>query len=185
MEVDSSIVDREMWTEGSPLSKFVCEFVPKLKGTEEDGDGDGNRHGMKLPVADMSSVHRLRMKWGHTQEPISILSAVNYFTKLGGMVSEVGLCALEAHTDDLAVVYPTAAESSSYLPLIGASPDAMLQWENGVQEVIEVKNHSPFFFDRYGNKLLPPNATHEKNPSEQEGCYSPLFSKLFRFGSPR
>lgn len=41
------------------------------------------------------------------------------------------------------------------LPLIGASPDAILRWPDGTVEVIEVKTHAPFAKDGIESSLAP------------------------------
>ena len=54
------------------------------------------------------------MIWGNTQEPTSILAAVNHFNKLGGaIVHEVGVCPLEGIDSGV---------DTAGLPLMGASP---------------------------------------------------------------
>lgn len=64
---------------------------------------------------------------------------------------ETGLCALEANTTtaERAALWFGSGEGRhtvdlSGMPLLGASPDAALQYADGYVEVVEVKNHAPF-----------------------------------------
>lgn len=91
----------------------------------------------------VDSVGRARMIWGSTQEPTSILAAVNFFASTGGRVQEAGLCPLEAHPLPPSLALSPDGSPLS-LPLMGASPDGVVQWPNGTLEAIEVKNHAPF-----------------------------------------
>jgi len=80
------------------------------------------------------------MVWGSAQESTSLLTVVNYFSRKGARVMEVGACAAEVHhCDTLGVTDP--------LPLLGASPDAVLCWPDGRLETVEIKNHCPFHGD--------------------------------------
>jgi hypothetical protein len=60
-----------------------------------------------------NSVGEIRLEWGNTQEPVSILAAVNYFAATGGRVEEAGLLPLEA----TAYVRPKTACSTLLFPL--------------------------------------------------------------------
>lgn len=86
-----------------------------------------------------------RMQWGNGQEATSILTALNYFCSFDNTttIHEVGMCGA-AFDDD------TGEESLNGLK-IGATPDALICHGNGTVEVLEVKNHCPFVW----NKLSP------------------------------
>jgi len=90
----------------------------------------------------------IRMMWGNTQEATSVLTAINYFAKEDPDVKlvEVGMCGagLELNATNL----------QSGL-LVGASPDGVLSYSNGDIEALEVKNHCPFIFRRFGRGQRP------------------------------
>lgn len=88
------------------------------------------------------SPMKTRMQWGNAQEATSILTALNYFCGEDGgtTIHEVGMCGagFDDEIDD---------------PLlqgvkIGASPDAIISHGDGTVEVLEVKNHCPFVWNR-------------------------------------
>ena len=103
----------------------------------------------------------IRMMWGNTQEATALLTAINYFTKLDPdfRLEEVGMCGAGLslnvtsstenrnngtnHNESAAII------SSSLL--IGATPDGILRHSNGLIEVLEVKNHCPFFSNSFHN----------------------------------
>eukprot|EP00041_Stephanoeca_diplocostata_P020270 m.451193 g.451193 ORF g.451193 m.451193 type:complete len:508 (+) comp21523_c0_seq3:114-1637(+) len=90
-----------------------------------------------------SSVGSVRLAWGREQEATSILAAVNYFAEHGNaMVEEAGMQPWEAVTRPIGL--RCGREAFAHLPLLGASPDALLRWPDGHVEPVEVKNHSPF-----------------------------------------
>jgi hypothetical protein len=85
------------------------------------------------------------MIWGNTQEPTSMLAAVNYFhSSAGAVVHEVGVCPLEAVTSSYSGTATARLLAEGPMPLIGASPDSYLVYPDGSIEAIEVKNHAPF-----------------------------------------
>lgn len=106
----------------------------------------------------ISRASSARMIWGSTQEATSILSAINYFSrnsKTFQHVKEIGLMPLEsvAETCEDNDIYGLGVENSlrvkSYLdlkelPLLGASPDGLIMFDDGQVEILEVKNSSPF-----------------------------------------
>jgi len=83
----------------------------------------------------------VRMKWGNAQEATAILTALNYFAAKDPNVTiqEVGMCGAGLPLN-------TSTTDSQYGDLLlGASPDALIRHGNGSLEVLEVKNHCPFF----------------------------------------
>jgi hypothetical protein len=97
-----------------------------------------------------------RMIWGSVQEATAILAALNYFAtqEINLRLCESGMFLIEALDS-----YSAATSSSSMslyqtihrmitrdetLPLLGASPDAIIQHENGQLEILEVKCFCPF-----------------------------------------
>ena len=130
---------------GKPFP-FAAKYVPglsrddlRLRRLRASSGGGGDRHGGGAPPSPI----RTRMQWGNAQEATSILTALNHFVGADGrtIVREVGMCGA-AFDDD-----------GSDDPLlrgvrIGASPDAIVCHGNGTVEVLEVKNHCPFVWNR-------------------------------------
>ena len=108
-------------------------------------------------VRGISSASSARMSWGTAQEATSILAVINYFasTNTSVKIKEVGLLPLEqvsetAKDDD---TYGLGFENSQRikawveegsLPLLGASPDGIIDFDDGHCEILECKNSSPF-----------------------------------------
>jgi hypothetical protein len=86
----------------------------------------------------------VRMHWGNAQEATSILTALNYFCTKDRRIRlrEVGMCVGPSRTPE----HPDKnnCDHVSRL-LLGASPDALIQYQDGTVEVLEVKNHCPFY----------------------------------------
>eukprot|EP00546_Thalassionema_frauenfeldii_P013337 CAMPEP_0178909036 /NCGR_PEP_ID=MMETSP0786-20121207/8265_1 /TAXON_ID=186022 /ORGANISM="Thalassionema frauenfeldii, Strain CCMP 1798" /LENGTH=286 /DNA_ID=CAMNT_0020581025 /DNA_START=102 /DNA_END=962 /DNA_ORIENTATION=- len=94
-----------------------------------------------------------RMEWGNAQEATSVLTALNYIWKHEDsniVVKEIGMCGAGLSRN-------ATADSL----LVGASPDALLQYSNGTLEVLEVKNHCPFYPPRLHNR----GGLREKDPN--------------------
>ena len=73
------------------------------------------------------------------KEATSILAAVNFFGSLGGVVHEIGLCPLETQPlDDVACLKSRQVSWGQTIPLMGASPDAIVTFPDGTIEAIEV-----------------------------------------------
>ncbi|KAL3799300.1 hypothetical protein HJC23_013025 [Cyclotella cryptica] len=127
------------WLRGSKLRNefpFVAKYIPTI--TEEE------LMTKKLLVQSRitsSSPLTTRMQWGNAQEATSILTALNYFCSMdkNTLIHEVGMCG--AGFDD-------ADDSDMNGLKIGASPDAIICHGNGTVEVLEVKNHCPFVWNR-------------------------------------
>lgn len=124
-----------VWLKRNPKSKltFPFEYHPKptiISRSQQRG---------------YSTASSARLAWGSIQEATAILAAVNYFhnTSRGtAKVSEVGMLALEA-IDDLPQEISSWC-SDGTLPLIGASPDGIIKYEDGTVDVLEIKCSSPF-----------------------------------------
>mmetsp|Transcript_27534 Transcript_27534/g.39417 ORF Transcript_27534/g.39417 Transcript_27534/m.39417 type:complete len:449 (+) Transcript_27534:39-1385(+) len=97
-----------------------------------------------------TSVSSARMAWGSAQESTALLTALNYFHNFhrGSIVSEVGMCALEALPFPIMPSFQSetiqAWLEDGTLPPIGASPDGIITHADGTLEALEVKCHSPF-----------------------------------------
>jgi len=85
----------------------------------------------------------VRMMWGNAQEATSVLTALNYFRQkdVRTIVKEVGMCGAGLDLNR------TDGSSPSSL-LIGATPDAVIEYADGKIEALEVKNHCPFILSR-------------------------------------
>lgn len=127
------------WLHGSKLRNefpFMAKYIPTI--TEEE------LMAKKLHLQgriNSSSPLSTRMQWGNAQEATSILTALNYFCSIdkNTVIHEVGMCG--AGFDDV--------HDSDMMGLkIGASPDAIICHGNGTVEVLEVKNHCPFVWNR-------------------------------------
>ena len=119
---------------------FTAKYIPKLTMEE--------LYTRKLFLKEHHlnpSPMKTRMQWGNAQEATSILTALNYFCgeDKETTIHEVGMCG--AGFDD-------AIANDPHDPLqgvkIGASPDALICHGNGTVEVLEVKNHCPFVWNR-------------------------------------
>ncbi len=119
---------------------FPAKYVPTLTNDE--------LYQRKVHVKEhhqTPSPMKTRMHWGNAQEATSILTALNYFCGIDNstVIHEVGMCG--AKFDDEEV------DHDSFLlngVKIGASPDAIIVHGNGTVEVLEVKNHCPFVWNR-------------------------------------
>jgi hypothetical protein len=115
-----------LWAPAAATSHFPYTYTPPRRVPRD-------------PVSPRCQ-QEVRMVWGSAQESTSLLTVVNYFSRKGARVMEVGACAAEVHhCDTLGVTDP--------LPLLGASPDAVLCWPDGRLETVEIKNHCPFHGD--------------------------------------
>ncbi|KAI2511839.1 hypothetical protein MHU86_2571 [Fragilaria crotonensis] len=128
----------KIWTE-PPSSHFPFAAQCLVRTTPEE------RRQRRARFATAScSVTSIKMMWGSAQEATSLLTALNYFYQSdpGVRLEEVGMCGAGL------------AENNTFL--LGASPDALLRHSNGTREVLEVKNHCPFFStNRRGAKKSP------------------------------
>ncbi|KAL7581085.1 hypothetical protein ACA910_005888 [Epithemia clementina (nom. ined.)] len=90
----------------------------------------------------------IRFIWGNTQEATALLTALNYFAALDPTVvlEESGLRGVGLDLQ-LTEIESSSSSSSSSL-MIGATPDGVLRYGNGTIEVVEVKNHCPFYSNR-------------------------------------
>ena len=95
------------------------------------------------------------MRWGSVHEATAVLCALNYFQCEGVHVAECGMFPGEALLCDDSITDDAQLEQIVLLRKlmeigvpIGASPDGLLHYPDGTVEVLEVKNHSPFRYDR-------------------------------------
>jgi hypothetical protein len=144
--------------EGVPTTKAID--TPQLHSQWELCRGE-KKHPFVATYVGKQSTQRssrninpmsVRMHWGNAQEATSILTALNYFCTKDRRIRlrEVGMCVGPSRT-------PEHADTNNRI-LLGASPDALVQYPDGTVEVLEVKNHCPFY----------PNAT-EKLGRDRKG----------------
>eukprot|EP00579_Thalassiosira_antarctica_P010596 CAMPEP_0201920698 /NCGR_PEP_ID=MMETSP0903-20130614/9238_1 /ASSEMBLY_ACC=CAM_ASM_000552 /TAXON_ID=420261 /ORGANISM="Thalassiosira antarctica, Strain CCMP982" /LENGTH=568 /DNA_ID=CAMNT_0048457499 /DNA_START=51 /DNA_END=1757 /DNA_ORIENTATION=+ len=115
---------------------FTAKYIPNLTHNEL------YERKLYLQQNPSSSPLQARMQWGNTQEATSVLTALNYFCGVDKKttIHEVGMCG--AAFDD-EIVDPLLQGLK-----IGATPDAIICHGNGTVEVLEVKNHCPFVWNR-------------------------------------
>lgn len=155
---ESSLIDGDLWEEtgetvamdddNTPTNATAFaaeymyeptpeEFKERRKYIKERSGGDYLPNG-------------IRLIWGNTQEATAVLTVLNYFAANDPdlVVKESGMCGAGLALNQ------TDIESSL---LVGATPDAVLCHGDGRLEVLEVKNHCPFFSNanrkRRGGKL--------------------------------
>eukprot|EP00578_Thalassiosira_sp_NH16_P013947 CAMPEP_0181125988 /NCGR_PEP_ID=MMETSP1071-20121207/27361_1 /TAXON_ID=35127 /ORGANISM="Thalassiosira sp., Strain NH16" /LENGTH=546 /DNA_ID=CAMNT_0023211503 /DNA_START=68 /DNA_END=1705 /DNA_ORIENTATION=- len=116
---------------------FTAKYIPNLTNEE--------LFKRKLYLTEhhtRPSPMKTRMQWGNAQEATSILTALNYFCGEDNdtVIREVGMCGagFDNEPDD----------SLLQGVKIGATPDAIICHGNGTVEVLEVKNHCPFVWNR-------------------------------------
>jgi hypothetical protein len=144
----SSSRTKQIWSQAtlSPNYPFSAKYLVRMT--------PAIRKLRKQHVSQKVSTLSTKMSWGNAQEATSMLTALNYFWKTDPDVrlEEVGMCGAglftsneEDHTNHM---YPN-------LPPLGASPDALIIHSNGTREVLEVKNHCPFYTTKQGRKNSP------------------------------
>ena len=85
------------------------------------------------------SAKDVAMTWGGVQEATAVLALMNEFPN--GRCQEVGCALLESTPERIPSNWNIDIGD---LPLIGASPDAVLVREDGTREVVEIKNVCPW-----------------------------------------
>ena len=142
---------------------FVAKYIPNM--TKQDlcqrKQALLSNHQKTSPISPIAT----RMRWGNAQEATSILTALNYFCRLDDktIIREVGMCGAgfdrrNHHHDDCNDDDSSSRSKSSDLLKglrIGATPDAIICHGDGTVEVLEVKNHCPFVW----NKISPQYAS--------------------------
>ena len=112
------------------------------------------RQQTKKYMSTLSSPMRIRMNWGNSQEATAILTALNYFYSVDPdvIVKEVGMCGagLKYNATSFGRSSQRREDDNHDIHdlILGASPDAVIQYSNGTLEALEVKNHCPFIPNR-------------------------------------
>ena len=145
------------WIEASKL-KNTYLFVAKYKPTISEKDLMVKKIHAQQQMKHSTSSMSTRMHWGNAQEATSILTAINFFCGIDDKttVHEVGMCG--AAFDD---VHDSTNSTLCGLK-IGASPDAIICHGNGTVEVLEVKNHCPFAWNRFPHQNSGNNRRKKK-----------------------
>jgi hypothetical protein len=122
----------KVWSD-PPSSNFP--FAAKYAVRTSPAD----REHRKKSAANMGMMST-KMSWGNAQEATALLTALNYFHQSdpGVRMEEVGMCG--------------AGLALNNTFLLGASPDGLIRHSNGTKEVLEVKNHCPFYSTKRGYK---------------------------------
>eukprot|EP00580_Thalassiosira_gravida_P017243 CAMPEP_0201661460 /NCGR_PEP_ID=MMETSP0494-20130426/3824_1 /ASSEMBLY_ACC=CAM_ASM_000839 /TAXON_ID=420259 /ORGANISM="Thalassiosira gravida, Strain GMp14c1" /LENGTH=631 /DNA_ID=CAMNT_0048139581 /DNA_START=272 /DNA_END=2167 /DNA_ORIENTATION=+ len=139
---------------------FTAKYIPNLTNDELYTRKLylQRTHGTPSPM-------KTRMQWGNAQEATSVLTALNYFCDVDRRttIHEVGMCGAGFDDGEDEVLQGVK---------IGASPDAIICHGNGTVEVLEVKNHCPFVWNRisphYGNVKKSSNKK-KKNKGKKKG----------------
>eukprot|EP00924_Labyrinthula_sp_SR-Ha-C_P005223 augustus_masked-scaffold_1-processed-gene-24.6-mRNA-1 protein AED:1.00 eAED:1.00 QI:0/-1/0/0/-1/1/1/0/352 len=132
--------------------------------TGADGDGKYNYYvkpryslGHLVDILRNRRLSDARLKWGNLLEPTAVLAAINamaQYSKRSFSCKEVGLCTSEALLDEAKVYGLNGIERKqvrllekihAYGGRLGASPDALFEFDDDTTEVLEVKNKFPFF----------------------------------------
>jgi hypothetical protein len=153
---------------------------------------------LPTPIRRIADVTVGRLAWGHVHETTGLLAVLNWALVLAALhppphearstgspvgraaarpqLLEIGLCPWE-------VVPQTAATLALArdMPLLGASPDAVLVTADGTVQVVEVKSHFPFAAGhRCDGKPVPATAAAATTTPAgivlcPRGCGRPLF----------
>jgi len=89
----------------------------------------------------MHNADQPGIQWQRAHDPVGLLAAVNMFGKLGAKIKEVGMLPLDA------VGIPATFHVQQHrlsMPLMSASPHAIIEWYNGTIEVLTVVSKCPF-----------------------------------------
>uniref|UniRef100_A0A7R9VT58 YqaJ viral recombinase domain-containing protein n=1 Tax=Pseudictyota dubia TaxID=2749911 RepID=A0A7R9VT58_9STRA len=134
---------------------FAAIYVPRM--TEAECNERRNRLGHFFKSG--ASPFLARMQWGSAQEATALLTALNYFWKKDPhiVIKEVGMCGAGLEMNRTNSSASNEEEDTGLI--IGASPDAVIQYPNGTLEALEVKNHCPFVPATFGGKKFKKTST--------------------------
>jgi hypothetical protein len=157
-------------------------FAAKYKPRTSERDRQQRRQIVEQLAQRNQLNGSIRMLWGTVQEASSLLTALNYFWEQDEsksvMLQEVGMCGA-----GLDVSMGSSKFSRGKL-LLGASPDALLCHSDGRIEVLEVKNHCPFRFNKFfkDKESRHNNGVGSKNASKEKGSNDNKRFSIQRFG---
>jgi len=127
--------DDKIWTTNtSHKFPFKAKYIPQISKKMQ---GEKFKKLLSIDPQLEKSPMAIRMGWGNAQEATAILTALNYLSKThpGVRIREVGMCGAGLEFN---------ATVGNHELLVGASPDAVIEYANGTLEALEVKNHCPF-----------------------------------------
>eukprot|EP00526_Cylindrotheca_closterium_P005736 CAMPEP_0113619304 /NCGR_PEP_ID=MMETSP0017_2-20120614/9800_1 /TAXON_ID=2856 /ORGANISM="Cylindrotheca closterium" /LENGTH=581 /DNA_ID=CAMNT_0000528873 /DNA_START=88 /DNA_END=1833 /DNA_ORIENTATION=+ /assembly_acc=CAM_ASM_000147 len=118
---------------GNTKNQFASRYCIPV----DEDDRQQRRQEMKHQYHHSSNVldYSVRMTWGNTQESTALLTALNYFVQQVGpdvKLCEIGMCGAGVQLEGSKL-------------LLGATPDGVICHPGGRKEILEVKNHCPFF----------------------------------------
>jgi hypothetical protein len=124
------------WNDGRRPFPFAAKYMIKVSKEE--------RQRRKSVLKSIGFDHAVRMMWGNTQEATALLTALNFFWEQDNEVvlKEVGMCGASLQSN--------CTENGGLL--VGATPDGLLCYPDGRVEVLEVKNHCPFYSIQGGSR---------------------------------
>jgi len=124
------------------------------------------------------SPMKTRMQWGNAQEATSVLTALNYFCSEDEetTIHEVGMCGAGFDDSDDPLLQGVK---------IGASPDAIICHGNGTVEVLEVKNHCPFVWNRISPHYTNINKNRKRNKGKNRKKKKDKNDKQKNSGAPK
>lgn len=96
----------------------------------------------------MHNANHPTIQWQRAHDPVGLLAAVNMFGKLGAKIKEVGILPMEAVGIP---IHFNVSRNNLDVPLLSASPQAIIEWYNGTIEVLSVVSMCPF------ERILPEN----------------------------
>ena len=150
---------------------FVAKYLPSISDEELKSKKAETQQRMKHTSSSLST----RMHWGNAQEATSILTALNYFCGIDKRttIHEVGMCGAGFDDDHDSVLNGLK---------IGASPDAIICHGNGTVEILEVKNHCPFAWNKtpiHGRRNKQRNKKRACNQKKNQHNHSAKNAKIF------
>lgn len=143
------------WVCENVTSVFPFQYVPPMNLKQQSS----------MRIRDPSEA---RLLWGSVQEATALVSVINFMAKNDSTarVKEAGMLMFEALPEIVGIPlnYQESRNTNVYhdafhlmyheqsLPLLGASPDGIIEYTDGRIEIVEIKCHSPFIFNK--NKSL-------------------------------
>lgn len=173
-EGNTAGANKQVWSQGGLSDNFPFAAKYLVKMTPEER----TRRLRRLASDKRLSTLSTKMSWGNAQEPTSLLTALNYFWKTDPDVrlEEVGMCGAGLF-DNSDGSQNSGPQQKPYpkLPALGASPDALIRYPNGTKEVLEVKNHCPFYSTKQGRRNSPEEGFAVKSFPFSEPHLPPLY----------
>lgn len=141
---------QHVWNRGHNLD-FPYDYTPPNSYSNSD-----------ITPSRISNQIEARMLWGSAQEATALLNVINFVGNLdpNATVKEAGMLLMEvlseidclSCSDPLGNTYRDVFRRSkeNALPLLGASPDGLIEYSDGSLEIIEIKCQSPYYSNNSG-----------------------------------